>query len=621
MATTAADAGSKRRLRDAARFRLRFALYVAAFLLPLGAATFAFARYAADGVRERADTRLNTGLRTAVSQYATELETADRRAAELASSERVRRALAERDRPELRRIARAYPGLDLAFYAGAELLAGRVAPLSAQRSVTVRAGTSQLGRVVTSVPLDDALLERIERAVRMPAGDALVLGQGIRVLASSSGAARTIEPPGARAEDVRLGGDEYRGVSVTLADGPEEVWLAHLTPRDEIAQSSGSVQRRVLLAGSVTIAFVGLLGYGLAPAIARSRVSQNQRAQAARVLAQVGDGVFLVDGDGTVQFWNPAAEAITGLPASAVLGHRIDEAVPGWSAVAERIPVARNGFSGRRPAEVVPLELSGRDLWLSIAGVESTEGSVYTFRDLTDEHRLEKAKADFVSTVSHELRTPLASIHGAALTLRRRREGLDGPMGEQLLDVIAEQSDRLSHLVGQILLAGRLDSDRLEVARETFDPESVARAVVETTRIGLPERLSLELQVPDTLPPVMGDPDQARQVLGNLIENAIKYTPWKGRIDVELAPTEDGVRFSVSDEGLGIPPAETERIFEKFYRLDPEMSRGIGGSGLGLYICRELVRRMDGKIWVESELGAGSTFSFELPFAGRDRQP
>ena len=246
------------------------------------------------------------------------------------------------------------------------------------------------------------------------------------------------------------------------------------------------MKRRVLLAGSVTIAFVGLLGYGLAPAIARSRVSQQQRAQAARVLAQVGDGVFLVDRDGVVRLWNAAAESITGLPEEAVLGRRIDEAVPGWSAVAGRIPVARNGFSGRRPAEVVPLELEGRDLWLSIAGVESTEGSVYTFRDLTDEHRLEKAKADFVSTVSHELRTPLASIHGAALTLRRRREGLDGPMGEQLLDVIAEQSDRLSHLVGQILLAGRLDSDELEVARETFDPESVARAVVETTRLSAP---------------------------------------------------------------------------------------------------------------------------------------
>ena len=166
MATTAADAGIKRRLRDVARFRLRFALYVAAFLLPLGAATFAFARYAADGVRERADTRLNTGLRTAVTRYASELETANRRAEALAESEPVRRALAEPDRPELRRLARMNPGL--AFYAGDELLAGRVAQPSAQRSVAVFAGPRQLGRIVTSVALDGTLVERIEREVRLP---------------------------------------------------------------------------------------------------------------------------------------------------------------------------------------------------------------------------------------------------------------------------------------------------------------------------------------------------------------------------------------------------------------------------------------------------------------------
>ena len=117
------------------------------------------------------------------------------------------------------------------------------------------------------------------------------------------------------------------------------------------------------------------------------------------------------------------------------------------------------------------------------------------------------------------------------------------------------------------------------------------------------------------MPPVAGDPDKVRQVLANLVDNAVKYSPDGGRVDIDVEQLEGVVRFSVRDGGLGIPPAEQERIFDKFYRLDPEMTRGVSGTGLGLYICRELVRRMDGRIWVDSVEREGSTFSFELPTA------
>ena len=114
---------------------------------------------------------------------------------------------------------------------------------------------------------------------------------------------------------------------------------------------------------------------------------------------------------------------------------------------------------------------------------------------------------------------------------------------------------------------------------------------------------------------VAADPDGLRQVLVNLVENAVKYSPDGGRVELELAPGDARVRFAVRDRGLGIPAAEQQRIFEKFYRLDPNLSRGVGGTGLGLYICREIVRRMGGRIRVESDPGRGSTFSFELPLA------
>jgi signal transduction histidine kinase len=115
-------------------------------------------------------------------------------------------------------------------------------------------------------------------------------------------------------------------------------------------------------------------------------------------------------------------------------------------------------------------------------------------------------------------------------------------------------------------------------------------------------------------PEVAADPDKLRQVLVNLVENAVKYSH-EGRIEVRLQQQNGTVRFSVRDEGPGIPPSQRERIFEKFYRLDPNMTKGVGGTGLGLYICRELIESMEGEIWVESELGEGSTFSFELPVA------
>jgi signal transduction histidine kinase len=139
-----------------------------------------------------------------------------------------------------------------------------------------------------------------------------------------------------------------------------------------------------------------------------------RRADAARVLAYIGDGVFLLDADGIVRLWNRAAETITGLTASQVVGRRVAEALPGWAAIADRVPIAAAPGAGTA-AETLPLELPTQELWLSISGVGFLEGTVFAFRDLTEERAIERLKSDFVSTVSHELRTPLAAIYGAAL--------------------------------------------------------------------------------------------------------------------------------------------------------------------------------------------------------------
>jgi signal transduction histidine kinase len=224
-------------------------------------------------------------------------------------------------------------------------------------------------------------------------------------------------------------------------------------------------------------------------------------------------------------------------------------------------------------------------------------------------------RQDLVATVSHEVRTPLAAIYGAALTLQRTDVDLDDTLRARLLGIVVEESSRLGEIVNDLLLANQIDAGRLQANIEPCDATQLARNVVDAAKIHLPQSIDLELRAPEKLPPVAADPGQLQQVLTNLVDNAVKYSPSGGNVTLELESRGEYVRFVVSDPGLGIPPAEQRRIFEKFYRLDPDMTQGIGGTGLGLYICRELVRRVGGRIWVESQEGEGSAFYVEVPVA------
>jgi signal transduction histidine kinase/putative methionine-R-sulfoxide reductase with GAF domain len=341
-----------------------------------------------------------------------------------------------------------------------------------------------------------------------------------------------------------------------------------------------------------------------------------ERAQAARVLASVGDGVVFVDRHGYVRTWNRAAATATGIAASDVVDRLAAEAIPGWASIVARVPIVAAGGASPR-AESLPLDLGDRELWLSIHGVVVPDGIVYAFRDLTEERALETMRTEFVSTVSHELRTPLAAIYGAAMTLRRSDVALDDDQRARLLDVVSGESDRLARTVNDILWASRLDSGALHVTLQHCNPGALITEVVEAHETHLDDAHEIALELQEGLPPVLGDPDKVGRILINLVDNAVKYSPDGGRVDIDVRQFGSHVRFRVSDRGLGIPPAEQRRVFEKFYRLDPNMTRGVGGTGLGLYICRELVHRMDGRIWVESEgLGRGSTFYVELPVAG-----
>jgi two-component system, OmpR family, phosphate regulon sensor histidine kinase PhoR len=343
---------------------------------------------------------------------------------------------------------------------------------------------------------------------------------------------------------------------------------------------------------------------------ARLHEQVQEGADAAHVLTYVADGVFLVDRAGAIRLWNPTVEAITGFEADMVLGRQVVDVIPQWQTLAERIPVG-----GAEPVlpETVPIETDYGERWISISGVEFFGGTVYALRDLTESRRLEQLKAEFVATASHELRTPLAAVYGAAQTLRRHDFALDEAGRERFVSLIVEESERLGRIVNDILLANQLDIGSLELRSDVFDPNELVDRVLEAARAHSPSAIKLEKAAGPPPPPVASDPDRVRQVLVNLIENAIKYSPAGGRVEVGVAPSGRMVRFYVRDQGLGIPADEQGRIFDKFYRLDPNMSDGVGGIGLGLYICNELVRRMGGRIWVESGGETGSTFLFEIP--------
>ena len=359
----------------------------------------------------------------------------------------------------------------------------------------------------------------------------------------------------------------------------------------------------------------------LSAAIEQARLYEEveARADASRVLENVGEGVFLVDQEGIVRSWNPAAEAITGLRPGEVIGAEAASAIPGWSETIAHISVASSHEAA--PVEAVPLEIESGERWIAISAVRFLDGTVYAFHDITEAHRLDQLQAEFTATASHELRTPLAAVYGAAQTLRRHDFALDEAGRDRFIDMIVEESERLGRIVNQILLANQLDVGRVDLETEAFDANDLLQRVADATGVRTPENIEIKVPAADSELTVAADRDKVRQILLNLLENAIKYSPDGGTIEVGAESEGSAVRFHVLDHGIGIPADERSRIFNKFYRLDPDMTRGIGGTGLGLYICSRLVTRMDGRIWVEAGEEGGSIFFFELPQARAYRTP
>jgi PAS domain S-box-containing protein len=346
----------------------------------------------------------------------------------------------------------------------------------------------------------------------------------------------------------------------------------------------------------------------LEAAEAAARAVAAERAQAARVVDAVGDGIFLLDREGVVRLWNRAAELLTGRRVERVRGQPLSDVIPEWDELAGRIPVAESGAIAR--SVTLPLRVGQDDRWLSFAAVRMADGVIYACHDVTSEQRLEEEKNDLIATISHELRTPMSAVYGAAKTLLRDDTDFSPERRQQLLEMIATQATRLAQITEEVLLTNRLDRGDLRVKTEPVNVAGIVNETVEAFREQLVDSTRIEVGIPDDVGAVSGDRDRLQQVLVNLLENAVKYGG--SPVKVYADRVDAVIRICVADAGSGIALAEQARIFQKFYRADPQLARWPGGTGLGLYISRELTERMGGSLDLRSEPGAGATFVVEL---------
>jgi PAS domain S-box-containing protein len=347
----------------------------------------------------------------------------------------------------------------------------------------------------------------------------------------------------------------------------------------------------------------------LANAELYSRVSLEKERSVA-ILANIADGIVAVDRDGNVVLWNAAAEQITGVPQEEAIGHTTLQVLQ------RDLESGGEAPAGQR---LVSILRGGEEVWLSLSEavmrdpLGAVAGRIFAFRDISADRMVEQVKSDFVAAVSHELRTPLTSIYGFAETLLRQ----DIPFGEEerrtFLGYIASESGRLTEIVDQLLNVARLDAGDLQVELGRIDVGSVMSEVVETVEGANDHRFEIDL--PEEPLAAEADPDKVRQVFNILVENALRYSPEGGTVTVGARRNADRVEVRVVDEGMGIPAAEREWIFRKFYRAESAARDGAAGTGLGLFIAKELVNAMGGRIWVDSTEGEGSSFAFELPVA------
>jgi two-component system phosphate regulon sensor histidine kinase PhoR len=350
---------------------------------------------------------------------------------------------------------------------------------------------------------------------------------------------------------------------------------------------------------------------------ARQRAVSEERDEAllevqtlAAAIEGMDEGMWITDANGVVLRHNEALRTILGTDQELV-GQRPLFLVRRTELHDAVLRACREGVTSKVEVSMDAPRSKTLEVHLAPLG-GSLPGSAAVFRDVTERKRLERVRQDFVANVSHELRTPIAAILGYAETLRSGALS-DAKHAPQMVEIIHRQSERLGELVSDLLELSRLDAGERPLSASVVSLGEVARQASEAMEPrAASKHLSLQLRVPAELT-ARADPKALEQVLLNLLDNAIKYTPEGGTVEVIGERAGDRAELSIRDTGLGIEARHLPRLFERFYRVDRGRSREMGGTGLGLSIVRHLVNGMEGDVRVASQLGVGTTFTVVLP--------
>jgi two-component system phosphate regulon sensor histidine kinase PhoR len=333
------------------------------------------------------------------------------------------------------------------------------------------------------------------------------------------------------------------------------------------------------------------------------------------ILESMVDGVIATDKDGRITLINPAAQEIFNIDKertkgkeliSTLFSHRIDMYLE--RALEKKESITREIHYQNQEKKIIQATFIPL-----ISQEDNVNGGVIVLTDITELRKLETVRNDFVANVSHELRTPLTSILGYLDTLIES-DIKDEKIRNKFLKIIKEETDRLSILIKDLLNLSEIESQTIDLKPENFR-EVLDKVYNLLADNAYRKNIDIKMSIEDDLPPVYMVKQQIEQVIINLLDNAIKYTPEGGSIEIDINKSDDKLYFSIEDSGIGIPENEKNRIFERFYRVDKARSRSLGGSGIGLSIVRNIIKQHSSEISVESQEGKGSKFTFYLKIA------
>jgi two-component system, OmpR family, sensor histidine kinase VicK len=397
------------------------------------------------------------------------------------------------------------------------------------------------------------------------------------------------------------------------------------------------IQLAITLAAGGLAAWVQVRGRQSSGTTVVSTLSSGQ-LKADAIVANIGEGVMVIDADRKIQLFNPAAQTVTGWDESSALNIDCDLVLQLHTSDDKPLNELTDPFteSWRKQSTIVRDNLvmnsrGGRktQLSLSVSPLYGTDGkpsgAIVLFRDISREKEVERQKDEFISTASHEMRTPVAAIEGYISLAMNSNVATIDDRAKNYLEKAHTTITHLGDLFRDLLSVTKAEDGQLAAKIEAVNLGALLQAAVDDMQFtAAKKKLTLVYQIGDqggkAIAPlyyVAANPERLREVIMNLIDNAIKFTA-EGGIKVILQGNDKEVAVGVADSGVGIAPEDIPHLFQKFYRIDSSATRTIGGTGLGLYLCRRVIELFNGRVWVESKLGQGSTFCFSLPRLSQD---